>query len=117
MNILNFKIENYNLLWLTLAIALDMISGCIKAIINKQFKSSEFRTGLLKKVLDYVLYIVGVIVDSTLTLNYVGNAVLTCLIFMELYSVLENLNGVIAIPNVLKDIVNEEIEKEESGDK
>lgn len=104
----HIKIENVNLIWLTLAILLDMVSGSIKAILNKSFKSSDFRTGLLKKVLDYVLYITGVIIDSVLTLDYVGSAVLVCLIFMELYSVLENVNGYIAVPKVLSEIINEQ---------
>lgn len=86
---------------LCVAIIMDIVTGCIKAGIKGQFKSGEFRTGLLKKVLDIVLVVVGFSLDYLLTVNYIGNGVLISLIAMEFYSVLENVGDYIPLPNVL----------------
>lgn len=106
------NIDATKILCLTIVIVLDIISGCVKAFLDNSFKSSEFRTGLLKKVLDYVLVIVGCMVDTVLETKYVCTGVLVSLIFMECYSVLENIEGYIPLPQELKKIVEEKKESE-----
>ena len=46
------KIGQKGIIVLTVAIVLDMVTGVIKAIMNHDLQSSEFRKGLLKKLLD-----------------------------------------------------------------
>lgn len=113
MNIKNIYINTDLILVLSLAIACDMISGSIKSVINKTFKSSDFRTGLLKKGLDYILVIVSIIVGYVLTLEYIEPATLTVLIFMELSSIVENCNEIIKVPKLLKETIEQNTEKDE----
>lgn len=101
------NIDTAKVICLTVVIVLDILSGCIKAFIDNSFKSSEFRTGILKKILDYILVIVGCMVDTVLETEYVCTGVLISLIFMECYSVLENINGYVPLPESLKKIVEE----------
>ena len=95
------------LIILTIAIVLDMLSGVIKAAIEHDLMSSEFRTGLLKKVLDYILVIVAFSLDVLMEVSYVGNAVTISLIVMEFYSVLENISAYIPIPEVLQKVMGQ----------
>lgn len=90
------------LIILTIAICLDIVSGIIKATLEHDLMSSEFRNGLLKKILDYILVIVAFSLDVLLEIHYVGHAVLVALIAMEFYSVLENISVYVPIPDVLK---------------
>ena len=94
------------LLIVSIAILLDVLSGVIKASINHNLKSSEFRVGLMKKVLDYILILIGFCLDFLLEVNYVGHAVLYSIIAMEFYSVLENINEYIPLPNILKNVLD-----------
>lgn len=95
------------LIILTISIVLDMVSGVIKATIEHDLMSSEFRTGLLKKVLDYILVIVAFSLDVLMEVDYVGNAVTISLIVMEFYSVLENISAYVPIPDVLKKVMGQ----------
>lgn len=105
-------INKNGLIVVSIAIILDMLTGVIKACLDHKLSSSEFRTGLLKKVLDYVLIIVAFCLDFLLKTNYVGNAVLYSLIIMEFYSVIENVELYIPLPNALKKVMNNLKEKE-----
>lgn len=94
------------LIVLSIAIVLDMATGVIRAIINHDLKSSAFRTGLLKKLLDIVLVVVGYSLDWLLSLNYIGVSVLYFLISMEFFSVLENIREYLPLPEVLTNILD-----------
>ena len=100
------------LIVVSIAILLDMLTGVIKACLSHQLSSSEFRTGLLKKVLDYVLIIVAFSLDYLLGTEYLGNAVLYSLILMEFYSVIENVELYIPLPEALKKVLSSLREKE-----
>lgn len=105
-------VNKSGLIVVSIAVILDMLTGVIKACLSHKLSSSEFRTGLLKKVLDYVLIIVGFCLDYLLKVDYVGNAVLYSLIIMEFYSVVENVELYIPLPNALKKVLNSLKEKE-----
>ena len=105
-------INKNGLIVVSIAIILDMLTGVIKACLDHKLSSSEFRNGLLKKVLDYVLIIVAFCLDFLLKVNYVGDAVLYSLIIMEFYSVVENVELYIPLPNALKKVMNSLKEKE-----
>lgn len=87
---------------------LDIISGTIGALIKKDFKSTIFREGLFKKLLELVLVVVGYLLDYTLSVQYIGQACMILVIGMEAYSVvIENMSGYIDIPQWLKDILEQ----------
>ena len=100
------------LIVVSIAILLDMLTGVIKACLSHQLSSSEFRTGLLKKVLDYVLIVVAFCFDFLLQTDYVGNAVLYSIILMEFHSVIENVELYMPLPEPLKKMLNSLREKE-----
>lgn len=93
---------------LLIAMLLDIITGTIGALIKKDFKSTVFREGLFKKLLELVLVVVGYLLDYVLTVSYIGTACMILVIGMELYSiVIENMAEYIDIPQWLKDILEQ----------
>ena len=110
----NLILENSTpLIIVSVAIVLDMISGVIKATINHNLKSSEFRIGLMKKVLDYVLIIVAICLDVLLEVDYISKSVLYSLIAMEFYSVIENIRDFIELPSVIERVLETLSKKED----
>lgn len=92
---------------LLIAMLLDIVTGTLGAFIKKDFKSTVFREGLFKKLLELVLVVVGYLLDYVLTVNYIGTACMILVIGMELYSItLENMADYIELPQWLKDIIN-----------
>lgn len=83
-------------------VLLDMLTGVINAVLKKELQSSEFREGLMKKILEWFLVILGYSLDFALELNYIGHGVIYALIVMEAYSVLENIQDYVPIPDFLK---------------
>ena len=55
---------------LTIVIMLDVITGVIKAIIEHDLKSCKFKEGILKKLYDYILCLIGVCLDYVLKVDY-----------------------------------------------
>lgn len=93
---------------LLIVMLLDIISGTIGALIKKDFKSTIFREGLFKKLLELVLVVVGYLLDYTLSVQYIGQACMILVIGMEAYSVvIENMSDYIDIPQWLKDILEQ----------
>lgn len=91
---------------MSIAIALDIVTGVIKAILSHDLKSSQFKEGMLKKCYDYILVVIAFCLDYCLKVNYVSNATLYCLIAMEFYSCIENLREYVSIPEALSNALN-----------
>lgn len=83
-------------------VILDMLTGVINAVLKKELLSSEFREGLMKKILEWFLVILGYSLDFALELTYIGHGVIYALIVMEAYSILENIQDYVPIPDFLK---------------
>lgn len=110
----NLILENTTpLIVVSVAIVLDMVTGVIKATINHNLKSSEFRIGLMKKVLDYVLIIVGICLDVLLEVDYISKSVMYSLIGMEFYSVIENIRNFIELPSIIEKVLESLSKKED----
>lgn len=91
---------------LMIVMLLDIITGTIGALLKKDFKSTIFREGLFKKLLELVLVIVGYLMDYTISVNYIGNAVIVMVIGMELYSIVfENMTGYLDVPEWLRKLI------------
>ena len=54
----------------TIVIMLDVITGVIKAVIEHDLKSCKFKEGILKKLYDYILCLIGVCLDYVLKVDY-----------------------------------------------
>ena len=88
--------------------AIDVVTGIVKAWVNKDFKSAVMRTGLGKKAGEIVILVVGELVSYGLLLPAaVMNGVSFYIIFMEAVSVLENVDKLgVPIPKFVKDAIN-----------
>lgn len=92
---------------LMIVMLLDIVTGTLGALIKKDFKSTVFREGLFKKLLEIVLVVVGYLMDYTLSVNYIGTACMVMVIGMELYSiVIENMSEYIELPEWLKNLID-----------
>ena len=81
-------------------IILDMITGVIKAIKNKDFKSSVMREGLFHKCGSALCVVFGFLVEyaqSYIDLGFtlpVASAICGYICFMEVGSILENISAI-----------------------
>lgn len=100
-----------------ITLAVDYVVGIIKALQGKSekgaFTSSNFKMLSLRKcatalAICVIAYVLG-------CLNVVGEAVvLTVFIFVEIWSILENLTYMgVHIPTRIKEIIKKEIDKNE----
>ena len=86
----------------------DIITGVVKAWVNKNFEASIMRTGLGKKAGEAAILIIGEILSYALNLpNIVMNCVSFYIIFMEGMSILENVDELgIPVPGFIKKVIN-----------
>ena len=98
-----------------LFIVIDLITGLIKAIIKKDVKSNVMRTGLLKKVLELIIVVVGCLLDALLNTSYIATGVVVFIIAMEGISITENVGEYITLPKFLVDLLGQLKDKGDSG--
>lgn len=91
---------------LTIVIMLDVITGVIKAIIEHDLKSCKFKEGILKKLYDYILCLIGVCLDYVLNVDYACDMCIYAMIAMEMYSCIENLRDYIPVPNGIQKLLH-----------
>lgn len=104
--ILNMIQEERVLIYvLTIVIALDIITGVIKAIIEHDLKSCKFKEGILKKLYDYILCLIGVCLDYVLKVDYACDMCIYAMIAMEMYSCIENLRNYIPVPDGIQKLL------------
>lgn len=72
-------------------ILVDIISGYIQALINKNVDSKIMREGLLHKLLLTLIIILGYVIQFAFNLKFVSQAITIYICLMELTSILENL--------------------------
>ena len=70
---------------------LDIVTGFIQAVINRNVDSSKMRVGLLHKILLIICVFLSFIIDLAFGLNIVSKVICTYIVIMELFSILENL--------------------------
>lgn len=93
---------------LLICMLLDIITGTLGAFIDQDFKSTVFREGLFKKLLEIVLVVVGYLLDYTLSVQYIGQACMILVIGMEVYSiVIENMSEYVPLPEWLKNLIEQ----------
>lgn len=88
---------------LTIFIVLDMISGWIRAFIQKELSSQESFRGTAKKVLIYVVVAVAAQADRLTGTALVRNVVITWYCATEALSIVENsIAAGLPVPEFLK---------------
>ena len=90
---------------LTIVIMLDVITGVIKAIIEHDLKSCKFKEGILQKLYDYILCLIGVCLDYVLKVDYAFDMCIYAMIAMEMYSCIENLRNYIPVPDGIQKLL------------
>lgn len=109
------------LIVLVVMMALDILAGSIRAVVEKDFKSKIFREGLAKKLFEIMLIVVSYLVDYCLQTHIVGKAVTLMLIGAEAYSIVfENAAKFVSVPSVLEDAINtlrKEKEEQDNGER
>lgn len=70
---------------------LDILTGYIQAVINKNVDSKVMREGLLHKCLLIVAIVVGYVVEYAFGISAVAQVITVYICVMEVMSILENL--------------------------
>ena len=91
---------------LTIVIVLDIVTGVIKAIIEHDLKSCKFKEGILKKIYDYILCLIGLCLDYVLKVDYACDMCIYAMIAMEMYSCIENLRNYIPVPDGIQKLLH-----------
>ena len=98
--------------------AIDILTGIIKAWAQNDFKSKVMRAGLAKKAEEILILIAGELISFGLMLpDIVMNGVSFYIIFMEGMSILENVDELgIPVPGFVKSVINNVDAQLKSGD-
>lgn len=99
--------------------AIDVLTGIIKAWAKNDFQSAIMRAGLAKKAGEIMILVVGELISYGLMLpDAIMNGISFYIIFMEIMSILENADELgIPIPKFVKDVINNVDDKLQHGDK
>lgn len=89
-------------------IGVDVLTGLVYAWANKCFSSSKMRTGLSKKLGEIVIIVLGELFSYAVGLpKYIMNGILFYIAFMELMSIIENLDKMgVPLPKSIKKRIN-----------
>lgn len=98
--------------------AIDILTGIIKAWAQNDFKSAIMRAGLAKKAEEMLILVAGELISFGLMLpDVVMNGVSFYIIFMEVMSILENVDELgIPVPGFVKKVINNVDEQLKDGD-
>ena len=98
--------------------AIDVLTGIIKAWVHNDFQSAIMRAGLAKKAGEIMILVVGELVSYGLILpDVIMNGISFYIIFMEIMSILENADELgIPVPKFVRDVINNVDDKLQHGD-
>lgn len=115
----DFRNEWWVLFTPLIIMGVDVVTGVVKAWVNKNFEASIMRTGLGKKAGEVAILIAVELLSYALNLpDIVKNCVSFYIIFMEVMSVLENANALgIPIPKFVRDAINNANDQLQNGSK
>lgn len=99
--------------------AIDILTGVIKAWAKNDFQSAIMRAGLAKKAGEIMILVVGELISFGLMLpDAIMNGISFYIIFMEVMSILENVDDLgIPIPKFVKDVINNANDQLQNGHK
>lgn len=88
---INFSTIAWQLATPFIFILVDIISGYIQAVINKNVDSKIMREGLLHKFLLTLVILLGYVIQFAFNINFIAQTITVYICIMELMSILENL--------------------------
>ena len=99
--------------------AIDVLTGIIKAWAKNDFQSAIMRAGLAKKAGEIMILVVGELISYGLMLpDAIMKGISFYIIFMEIMSILENADELgIPVPKFVRDVINNVDDKLQHGDK
>lgn len=105
----SFRNEWWVLFTPLIFMAVDILTGVVRAWVGKEFKPSVMRAGLGKKAGEIAILIVGELLSYALSLpDIIMNLTSFYIIFMEFVSVCENVEQLgIPIPSFIKNAIND----------
>lgn len=105
---IHFSSDSWAVALPLILIGVDILTGLIYAWANKCFSSSKMRKGLSKKLGEIVIVVLGEIFSYAIGLpKYIMNGILFYIAFMELMSIIENLDKLgVPIPKSIKSRIN-----------
>lgn len=89
--------------------AIDIVTGFLAAwFVQKNFESAKMRAGLVKKVGEILIILMGIMFTTGMQLPpYILKAISLYILLMECLSIIENLNKMgVPLPKFLKNFVN-----------
>lgn len=97
--------------------AIDVLTGVIKAWAQNDFQSTIMRSGLAKKAGEIVVLVVGELISFGLNIpDVVMDCISFYIIFMEVMSILENVDELgVPIPKFVKDVINNTNDQLQNG--
>ena len=115
----DFRNELWVLFIPLILMAIDVLTGIIKAWAHNDFKSAIMRSGLAKKAGEIMILVVGEVISYGLILpDTIMNGISFYIIFMEVMSILENADELgIPVPKFVRDVINNVDDKLQHGDK
>ena len=124
MELLEFigKVQFRNNIWILIipfaAMVLDYISGILYAWINCVLQSKKMRSGLVKKVGEVMILILGELFTYGLGLPiYIVQILALYIVFMEVISIMENLQLLgVPIPKFIANAFSKANDAIDSGD-
>lgn len=108
-----------------LSSAVDIITGWIQATINSRWESTKMRYGIMRKAGMFLIIVVAYCFEyaiDAVRMTHVATAVSGYIVFMELLSILENLDQAgVPVPKFLRNRLKKvqehlnDLDKEEQG--
>lgn len=89
--------------------AIDIVTGFLAAwFVQKNFESAKMRAGLVKKVGEIMIILIGILFTTGMELpTYILKGISLYILLMECLSVIENLDKMgVPLPKFLKNFVN-----------
>lgn len=106
LNSVNFSTIVWQIATPFIFILVDIISGYVQALINKNVDSKIMREGLLHKFLLTLVIILGYVIQFAFNLGFVAQTITIYICIMELTSILENLQKAGVDLKALGNILN-----------
>jgi len=112
INVILQYVHFKNMCWVFIVPAvmmgIDVLTGLIKAWIHSNFESSKMRSGLGKKAGEMAILVIGLLFTAGMGIpDYILSGISLYIIFMELMSVLENLDKLgVPIPAFIAKTLN-----------
>lgn len=105
----------------TILIVIDVITGIINAILNKELNSTEMKRGIVGKVYELLIICITILIDKILPIKQIHLPFIICIFYIaqEGLSIIENTGKYISYPQIIKDlfIKLQDLSMNKKGDK